>query len=422
MLKYCVEFVVTGRRFEFEVRSSKKEYLDKFLHDLFSIFSTYDEEKDIHVINGITQNNIEFREALLSFVNKYVIDFPELNALQAQLNSLSEGEIFIFIPSNKYSFKDRTIMGFYLKSQNKGQDFEKLKNDFEINFKNIIDNYEVLTFGEYRRNIGNKNKLQRVCRFCKKKSPDVTFKSKAHAISEAIGNKTLILFDECDSCNKKFSEYIEGDIIEYLSLYRAFFSIKGKDGLKRYKGKNFTLFNDNGLKLTFDSLDDRPKNPKENYEVKLQSQNPICLQNIYKTLCKYFLSVMDVKELGYFENTIEWINGNIEIEKLPKIIEITTYEHFGLQPQLITYVRNNDNENIPYAVCELQFTCLKKIFIIPFSDKDKADFSQSENYENFKKTFNHYEKQYNCAYNDFSNNKKREFNLTLNFEVNKNDS
>lgn len=418
MLKYKVEFILTNHRFEFEIKSHKKEFLDTILDDLFSIFSNYDSEKRIHTINGITENSKEFQGKFQQFVNKYVNELPELNGVHSQLKNLSENEIFIFIPANKYGFKDRTILGFYLKSRNNNADFESLKNEFEKNFKNIIDNYEVLTFGEYRKSVGNKNKMQRICRFCNQNSISTTFKSKAHAISEALGNKTLILFDECDSCNKKFSETFEKDVIEYLMLYRAFFSIKGKDGLKKYKGKNFTLSSDeNGLKLEFTSLGDRPKNPEIKYEVKLQPQNQINLQNIYKSLCKFFLSVIDEQNLQYFDKTVEWINGKIEANKLPKIIEITSYNHFNLQPSLVIYFRNNDNKNIPFAVCEFQFTCLKKIFIIPFCSKDDRDFSVPKNYQNFTNVFDHYNKQYNCKFNDFSDNTSKDFSLLLNFET-----
>ena len=141
MLKYTVEFILTNHRFEFEIKSHKKEFLDAILDDLFSIFSTYDSKKRINTINGVVENNKEFQEKFQQFVNKYVEGFPELNGVHSQLKKLSEDEIFLFVPANTYAFKDRTILQFYLKSRNNNDDFELLKNEFEKKFRNIIDNY-----------------------------------------------------------------------------------------------------------------------------------------------------------------------------------------------------------------------------------------------------------------------------------------
>ena len=44
----------------------------------------------------------------------------------------------------------------------------------------------------------------RVCRFCGKRSPEVTFESEAHAIPEALGNKSIFSAYECDVCNHMF--------------------------------------------------------------------------------------------------------------------------------------------------------------------------------------------------------------------------
>src|SRR5688572_6739953 len=50
-----------------------------------------------------------------------------------------------------------------------------------------------------------------LCRFCGRGKPDVTFEFDAHAIPEALGNKSLYTNCECDSCNQKFGKGIEND-------------------------------------------------------------------------------------------------------------------------------------------------------------------------------------------------------------------
>ncbi|MGU5717188.1 HNH endonuclease [Aeromonas taiwanensis] len=46
----------------------------------------------------------------------------------------------------------------------------------------------------------------RLCRFCEKDENKTTFSNESHAIPECLGNHQLILLDECDVCNKFFSE------------------------------------------------------------------------------------------------------------------------------------------------------------------------------------------------------------------------
>ena len=58
----------------------------------------------------------------------------------------------------------------------------------------MLDNYNIKYYGNILKKIGHKNKTERICRWCHKtttSNPPVTFNEKAHAISEALGNKNL---------------------------------------------------------------------------------------------------------------------------------------------------------------------------------------------------------------------------------------
>lgn len=87
--------------------------------------------------------------------------------------------------------------------------------------------------------------------------PEVTYSQKAHAISEALGNKTVILFDECDNCNEKFSKSLEPQIVEYLSLFRTMFGVKGKRGDTKYKGYNFSISKTKDVKIELKDVESR---------------------------------------------------------------------------------------------------------------------------------------------------------------------
>lgn len=70
-------------------------------------------------------------------------------------------------------------------------DLEKLNDEFESTIGKTLNDYDIKGFGGLRVFIGNKNNKK--CRFCGKNEKETTFKNKAHAISEGLGNKKFSL-------------------------------------------------------------------------------------------------------------------------------------------------------------------------------------------------------------------------------------
>jgi hypothetical protein len=81
-----------------------------------------------------------------------------------------------------------------------------------------------------------KDETQR-CRFCGGSFPEVSFRQEAHAIPEALGNKSLFTSYECDSCNQKFGRGIENDLGNWSKPMRTLSLISGKSGIPTLKGK-----------------------------------------------------------------------------------------------------------------------------------------------------------------------------------------
>jgi len=247
-------------------------------------------------------------------------------------------------------------------------------------------------FGGIRTFIGNKENLK--CRFCGKTKEETTFKNKAHAISEGLGNKKVFLYEECDNCNDKFSIELEPDLINYFSIFRTFYDVKGKGGNKKIKGKNFEISKDENVEIKFQSIESRPNiedNPNK-YNLKLELQDKVNSQDIYRCLVKFCISVIDENELIKFSKTIRWINKELKIDNLPKIGELISYHHFTTEPKLFLYIRKNDNKDIPYMVGEFHLTCKLLTFIIPLCEEDNYDFIDKSNFDTFWKEFHHYSK------------------------------
>lgn len=76
---------------------------------------------------------------------------------------------------------------------------------------------------------------QYYCRFCKETKTKINFKTDAHVVSEALGNKYLLSKYECDQCNKKFAECEENEIGKLFKFYKANRGIEGKNGKAKIK-------------------------------------------------------------------------------------------------------------------------------------------------------------------------------------------
>ncbi len=71
------------------------------------------------------------------------------------------------------------------------------------------------------------DKIRR-CRFCTKEEPEVSFTKISHGISESLGNKRLLLGDECNTCNSQFGETFEDSLGKYIAPFKIVSNIHGK--------------------------------------------------------------------------------------------------------------------------------------------------------------------------------------------------
>ena len=155
------------------------------------------------------------------------------------------------------------------------------------------------------------------------------------------------------------------------------------------------------------------------FQVRLETTKKITTQNIYKTLSKYALGVIDRTQIENFKNTIEWINGIRNIDNLPKIAILTSDYLFSTHPQLMVYLRKTKDNKLPYAVAEFRFACLTFVYIIPNSNKDTTDFTQDNNFEYFWNFFKHYSSIQDWSFQKMNDNTIRPFVMNLNIGKNK---
>lgn len=73
------------------------------------------------------------------------------------------------------------------------------------------------------------------CRYCGRTDP-ADFRSRAHTLPEALGNKWIYSRDECDVCNRAFSAY-ESSLADGVSPLLTLGGVRGKGGRVRQLGR-----------------------------------------------------------------------------------------------------------------------------------------------------------------------------------------
>jgi hypothetical protein len=412
---YTFSLLAIDDSLAFDVASPNQQDVENFFFGYLSVFPGVLDFQNYRVIS-LTKNSEELKSNMRDFVASNP-SVPQLNAVEAFIRKLREDEKFYVVP-RLIALEESIKLLNYLQADEDGVKFEELNRQGDEMFGDFMQMYQISSFGEKRLVIGEKKKEDKVCRFCGEAYPKVSFEKKAHAISEGLGNKTLVLTEECDDCNWKFSQTIEPDLIDFFALYRTLYDIKGKGGLKDFKGKNFKFFKGDTLELHFqDSGENEESENGMPKVITLDSGRKIRRQNIYRTLVKFVLSVISKDELGHLQKTIDWINDKLSIAQLPKIAIFTFYDKLVKQPIIMVYKRKNQDTDYPYMVGEFHFAFMKYCFIIPAADKDEQSFVDKKEYEKFWKKFRHYDSFGNDAvFKEFSGDVEQKFTIKLNIE------
>lgn len=150
-----------------------------------------------------------------------------------------------------------------------------------------------------------------VCRYCEKGSAETTFKDKAHAIPEHIGNKWLIDRRECDKCNKHFADLLEDNFAKWTQVWRSFGRIKGKKYVSILTPDgNFRMDVDasSTLKITLGQMtsDYLVNELDKTLSVSIPRQSYVPM-GVFKCLVKMAMAIMPVGEEGKCGHLRNWL-------------------------------------------------------------------------------------------------------------------
>ena len=357
----------------------------------YKFFSNLFESNDNGEILTVQIASKEFKSRLsvfdeLSKTNK------ECLTMKSVFDGIPQDSRFLVVP-NKI---DDTIVLYHLR-----QEVDKLNGITDIHSNLDKTKYEIASLyytqnfsGNTKRRhyIGEPNKSSRICRFCGKQIPIVSFKNTSHAISESLGNKSLICREECDICNERFSRTIEPDIANMLSFLLTIHSIHGK--------------NVGTIKIQLNQ--DLPTYIEDFFKEQLQlNTSPLKYipQNVYKCLCKYVVSVVNKQYLPDFKGTIDWINSTTKYSQLP-FIAIGNAQVKINTPHLIVSIRKTTNYRYPYCFALFAIANIAFAFIVPYTSKDKFRFTTSNKYATFQEMIQSWYKGFEWSFNKLSSSKK----------------
>lgn len=236
-------------------------------------------------------------------------------------------------------------------------------------------NFDFVASGCYSR--GDKKFISdgesRLCRFCKKNEHETKFRNESHAIPECLGNHQLILLDECDACNKFFSEKLEDHLDKYTKPYRIAGQIFGKNGIPNYRTnnkKNRIEFNDfPTIKSQVGEEFFHVDHDKKQITINLH-QEPYIPLAVYKALLKIAISVIDdTKELDAFKGTIEWLlNPDLTVSVIKPALLMQAFVP-GPRPTngvaVALFRRKAELQEIPYAVFVIAFGNVVFQLVVP---------------------------------------------------------
>lgn len=210
------------------------------------------------------------------------------------------------------------------------------------------------------------------CRFCGKTAPEVSFKEKAHLFSESLGNKLFVSKNnECDSCNSIFSKY-EVDLNTFLYPYLVLNSIRGKNGVKKYRSNDKLSrieYTDDGIKIT----DTFGKTKIQDDEIKKEIRyefdvNSYSLSNVYRILLKMALSILPEGDFKKFTIATD----SLVNRKLLgcEVLSLSFFPGFNrFEFTVMGYVKKVNDPQIP----SYQFAIMNGDFLLQipiFSDDD----------------------------------------------------
>ncbi len=211
------------------------------------------------------------------------------------------------------------------------EDTEERLKYFENNY-DLISNYNLKDIKGKDEEVFLGTKENKICRFCGRKEPEVTFDEKAHAIPELMGNKSLFTYYECDDCNRRFCKKLEKHLAAFMGISRTILGIEGKKRIPQYDKNNDKIYNKNGTVIVQTTIDNESNILEHNVMNKtmkiITKKDRYIPLSVYKCFVKMVLSIIDEKELEKINWAVEWLDEKKQKKNTYNIKPLILYVAF----------------------------------------------------------------------------------------------
>jgi hypothetical protein len=249
------------------------------------------------------------------------------------------------------------------------------------------ENRDVLAFWKEFRKIASTESLPgrpkgaRICRFCGKPEGTVSFRNKAHAVSDLLGRNDFLIFDECDNCNSLFSTW-ETQMSQFFMPYLATLGIKGKKEIPAFQSRlenkslktRTTMKKDRSgqLNIRMNSLNDLEINSADKTVTITYRQPALSKFFVFKALSKIALSLLPPEEVSENRHIFEWLldHQNSALPSIPGAY-ITVLKKIMWQKPVAELFKStkdfsNERDAFPKYTLVLRFANLVvQIFLLP---------------------------------------------------------
>ena len=361
-------------------------YLPEIQQDILSLSNRFtplfigSEHYGGYVYNDKTKLLLDSLEMKWKSVNASILTFTHW------FHKLQNGDQFFMLTDNDPDIDHDAALYALNEYNKKNISIEESIKKYKTLFATLSEKYKIYSYGKktVKEFVGEKQKSKRVCRFCGKSMPDVSFNHIAHAVGESLGNHRLFCYEECDICNGRLSQ-IEQDLTAMMDVRRATFGVKNKKkDIPEVEGDNFCIRrkgkDDIKMYLKEEIL---PSTYKTNpvFDLRLETSKLMTNHNFYKALVKITIDLIPSEYLPHLRNTIAWINGKLGLPQTPSCL-FMVIPHVAPHPYVDIYVNKKPGNGHPFITVLFRVLDIAYMYIIPEVDFDKGLFVSDENLTN----------------------------------------
>lgn len=159
----------------------------------------------------------------------------------------------------------------------------------------------------------------RICRYCDKGAPDVSFDEKAHALPGLIGNQWLFDLRECDQCNRLFGSTIDAHFGLWSASWRALERTPNREGTSpkysAYDGSVHIESDDANQRTIVEGTSDAGRytiDPEAGVVDFKLTRRGFAPSAVFKCLVKMAISVAPPEASESLKHLKAWIRGESE--------------------------------------------------------------------------------------------------------------